>query len=71
MRANLLLIAVRTATAIVFSTAAVQFWAIAVKGETPRLTPSIALPPTATAFAAVMSSRTHSEDRPSARTSIR
>ena len=54
---NLLLIAVRTATAIVVSTAAVQFWAIAVKGETPRLTPSIALPPTATAFAAVMPHR--------------
>lgn len=57
MRASLLLIAVRTGTAIVVSTAAVQFWAIAVKGETPRLTPSIALPQTATAVAAVMPHR--------------
>ena len=44
-------------TAIVVSTAAVQFWAIAVKGETPRLTPSLALPPTATAVAAVVPHR--------------
>ncbi len=57
MRASLLLIAVRAGTAIVVSTAAVQFWAIAVKGETPRLTPSLALPPTATAVAAVVPHR--------------
>lgn len=57
MRASLLLIAVRAGTAIVLSTAAVQFWAIAVKGETPRLTPSLALPPTATAVAAVVPHR--------------
>lgn len=57
MRGSLLLIAVRAATAIAVSTAAVQFWAIAVKGETPRLTPSIALPPTASAFAAVVPHR--------------
>jgi hypothetical protein len=48
-----LLIAIRTATAIVVSAAAVQFWGLAVRGETPRLTPSLALPPTATAVAAV------------------
>lgn len=54
MRVSLFLIAVRAGTAIVVSTAAVQFWAIAVHGQTPRLTPSIALPSTATAVAAVV-----------------
>jgi hypothetical protein len=48
-----LLIAVRAATAIVVSAAAVQFWALAVRGETPHLTPSLALPRTAAAVAAV------------------
>jgi hypothetical protein len=48
-----LLIAVRTSTAVVVSAAAVQFWGLAVRGETPRLTPSLALPPTGTAVAAV------------------
>lgn len=53
MRLALLLV-VRTGTAIVVATAAVQFWNLAVRGETPSLGPSIALPPTPTAVAAVL-----------------
>ncbi len=53
MRLALLLV-VRTGTAIVVATAAVQFWNLAVRGETPSLGPSIALPPTPTAVAAIV-----------------
>ena len=49
-----LLIVLRTTTAIVVSTAAVQFWGLAFRGETPVLHPSIAFPPTATAVAAAV-----------------
>ena len=56
MRAMLLLV-LRTGTAIVVATAAVQFWGLAVRGEMPALSPAIALPPTATAVAAVVPRR--------------
>ena len=74
MRAVLLLV-LRTGTVIVVATAAVQFWGLAVRGETPALSPSIAFPPTAAAVAAVAPKRgpkgpAKARDAPSSRPTL-
>ena len=61
MRAVLLLV-LRSGTAIAVATAAAQFWGLAVRGEAPTLSPVVAFPPTATAVAAVLPR--HPPERP-------